>query len=118
MNTMLSCVVQMGNRLLSFAMNDMLSIPLQLHRRKILVACIFQLDSHVVIVIVVFALYYLERWVIQLRTNIMIPIIWYKEQISDLEMITYNKTKKQTENNSDIVGGTFDHGRLFFNASV
>jgi hypothetical protein len=54
----------MGDGLLSFAMNDMLFMPLQLHRRKILVACIFQLDSCVVVVIVVFALYYSERWVI------------------------------------------------------
>jgi hypothetical protein len=35
-----------------------------------------------------------------------------------LEMITYDETKKRTENNSDIVGGTFDRGRLFFNVAV
>jgi hypothetical protein len=50
---------------------------LQLRRRKILAACIFQLDSCVVVVIVVFALYYLERWVIRSRMIIMILIIWY-----------------------------------------
>jgi hypothetical protein len=83
-----------------------------------LVACIFQLDSCVVVVIVVFALYYSERWVIWSRTNIMILIVWHAEWIFDLEMITYNETKKRTENNSDIVGGTFDRGRLFFNVSV